>query len=740
MSTTTTRNSLVKPGYADAADIAVINTNMDTIDASFAKCNWAASSAPTVNDDSGDGYSVGSMWFDTTGHDLYIAETVGSGTATWRALYPQGSSAYTSASDPTANDDSGDGFVVGSLWINTTGHKVFIAEDVTPTAAVWRQLYPAVVTGYVKTDGSTPLTANWDVGAYKVTANQLESDVATGTAPLVIASTTAVTNLNADLLDGRNESEFAALNGRSGGQTLYGGTDASNNLTLQATSNATPGSIIMPTANVSLGTKATTASAFALAIHEGAAAAPNKVVFLDADGTTGVGALWKTTADSMVLSAGDTTSEDLKIATTGAMTVAAGIACSGNVSTDAGYFSASRTLTDTAGTIGTALTGRPVCTSSASVTNYNIYSACFPEVRAGVTNSGNIYSFYTETMRNHNGAATDDAGTLSGLYAQQAFFGHYNLHADETPVTTYADGLRIVPYYMTGTISNLFCLEISTGGTGGTVSANWGIYDAHAGNNYYGATYNRFQTTSGDRVIYVVQTSTTDPIADAWNTHSNERYKNDLGPIDSDIDRHARYMSRKAVADRTLHTWTRKVELDDPAHYEAMFPIEDDRPRTLPGGEQVPAKDLEVRQAEQDYAIYKHIETCKTLKKFQKPNIGLFAEEAPEEIVSYGLDGQPEGIDLGAYIGWVHRAVDALHYDVDFLEVDVADIDNVLWLVCEDLSLINDALCVVEDKVKVLEAKNVELESKNDALLRKHEDYERRMALLEQRLLALETK
>jgi hypothetical protein len=202
MSTTTTRNSLVKPGYADAADIAVINTNYDTIDASFAKCNWAAAVAPAVTDDSGDGYSIGSLWFDTTAHELYIAETVGVGTATWNLIYPQGASAHEAAVDPTVDDDTDLGYVVGSLWVNSTGHKVFIAESVADGAAVWRQIYPDTYQGDLKADGTVPLTADWDVGAYEIRAQTFESDVATGTAPFTIASTTVSTNLNADLLDG----------------------------------------------------------------------------------------------------------------------------------------------------------------------------------------------------------------------------------------------------------------------------------------------------------------------------------------------------------------------------------------------------------------------------------------------------------------------------------------------------------------------------------------------------------
>lgn len=41
--------------------------------------------------------------------------------------------------------------------------------------------------------------------------SQIQSTVANGTAPLIVASTTAVTNLNADLLDGQHGSYFAPI-------------------------------------------------------------------------------------------------------------------------------------------------------------------------------------------------------------------------------------------------------------------------------------------------------------------------------------------------------------------------------------------------------------------------------------------------------------------------------------------------------------------------------------------------
>ena len=56
-------------------------------------------------------------------------------------------------------------------------------------------------TQYLLVAGTRALTGDWDAGSFEIRAQTFESDVVTGTAPLVIASTTKVTNLNADLLD-----------------------------------------------------------------------------------------------------------------------------------------------------------------------------------------------------------------------------------------------------------------------------------------------------------------------------------------------------------------------------------------------------------------------------------------------------------------------------------------------------------------------------------------------------------
>lgn len=50
---------------------------------------------------------------------------------------------WDAAVDPTATDDELDGYVVGSAWWNILDHKLFICEDPTSGAAVWRQIWPA---------------------------------------------------------------------------------------------------------------------------------------------------------------------------------------------------------------------------------------------------------------------------------------------------------------------------------------------------------------------------------------------------------------------------------------------------------------------------------------------------------------------------------------------------------------------------------------------------------------------
>ena len=89
-------------------------------------------------------------------------------------------------------------------------------------------------TVYTATAGWTQRFPNLSITSAASFGGQITSTVATGTAPLVIASTTAVTNLNSDLLDGQHGSYFenrdtTAVGFDSGTLTL---TRAAGNLTV----------------------------------------------------------------------------------------------------------------------------------------------------------------------------------------------------------------------------------------------------------------------------------------------------------------------------------------------------------------------------------------------------------------------------------------------------------------------------------------------------------------------------
>jgi len=50
---------------------------------------------------------------------------------------------FAASTDPTTGDDTADGYIVGSPWVNTTDHKIFLCESPAAGAAVWRQIWPA---------------------------------------------------------------------------------------------------------------------------------------------------------------------------------------------------------------------------------------------------------------------------------------------------------------------------------------------------------------------------------------------------------------------------------------------------------------------------------------------------------------------------------------------------------------------------------------------------------------------
>lgn len=101
--------------------------------------NFSATVDPTVDDDSGDGYEVGSSWVNTSGNRAFICVDASVGSAIWDpipAVVPF--SNFTATSQPTVSDDETDGYEVGSLWVNTAAENAYICIDPSTGAAVWK--------------------------------------------------------------------------------------------------------------------------------------------------------------------------------------------------------------------------------------------------------------------------------------------------------------------------------------------------------------------------------------------------------------------------------------------------------------------------------------------------------------------------------------------------------------------------------------------------------------------------
>ena len=64
------------------------NANFRELDKNTAKCNWEATSDPTVNDDSSLGYSEGSVWHNITSGKRFILKDATDGAADWWQTYP----------------------------------------------------------------------------------------------------------------------------------------------------------------------------------------------------------------------------------------------------------------------------------------------------------------------------------------------------------------------------------------------------------------------------------------------------------------------------------------------------------------------------------------------------------------------------------------------------------------------------------------------------------------------------
>lgn len=145
--------------------------------------NLSAVVDPTATDDSGSGYSVGSLWVNVSTDESFICLDDSVGAAVWKNtsiidhtdLTSVGTNThaqidshisstsnphsvtktqiglsevqniknnFAAASDPTVNDDSTLDYSPGSKWLNTSTGREFVLVDDSVGAAVWRSLEP----------------------------------------------------------------------------------------------------------------------------------------------------------------------------------------------------------------------------------------------------------------------------------------------------------------------------------------------------------------------------------------------------------------------------------------------------------------------------------------------------------------------------------------------------------------------------------------------------------------------
>lgn len=80
----TDNHTIISTGAA--ADAATFNSPLSELDTAIKLNEYAKTTAPGVGDDSGDGYTVGSRWIDTTNDLAYVCLDVTVGAAVWLAV------------------------------------------------------------------------------------------------------------------------------------------------------------------------------------------------------------------------------------------------------------------------------------------------------------------------------------------------------------------------------------------------------------------------------------------------------------------------------------------------------------------------------------------------------------------------------------------------------------------------------------------------------------------------------
>jgi len=139
-------------------------------DSSVTQNNVSATVDPTSSDNASSGYSVGSYWINVSNGVIFTATSVSPGSATW--IQTSNIPITKSTSDPLLTSDINSGFTVGSLWINSTTSNTFILIDSSAGAAVWVGTASTPTSIFV---GSVPLLSPISTAYLKIPFTTVDS-------------------------------------------------------------------------------------------------------------------------------------------------------------------------------------------------------------------------------------------------------------------------------------------------------------------------------------------------------------------------------------------------------------------------------------------------------------------------------------------------------------------------------------------------------------------------------------
>jgi len=199
-----------------ANDVTTVANNMATITeaaANIPQSNRTATTDPTVNDDSGDGYSEASIWVNTVSNEVFFCTDPAVGAAVWASV--SGAGTLSSLSDVSFTSLANNDFIKynGSAWVNRTPSDV--RTDLGLVIGTNVQAYDAelaALAGLTSAANAIPVfTGSGTAGLITLTPSTLAGMGSSGNAAKItmgtnLAMSAAVINALSDFLGSSNTS------------------------------------------------------------------------------------------------------------------------------------------------------------------------------------------------------------------------------------------------------------------------------------------------------------------------------------------------------------------------------------------------------------------------------------------------------------------------------------------------------------------------------------------------------